>query len=185
MSSNYGYLLAFLILPVFAADPLDVQEIDLKADSFRAANTGAMPVTYEDEILIHQIGVANYARSEQFGVIEANASIRQTGNNNASGTYQADGIDNQINLAQQGNSNFALISQSGDINIANINQLNDNNRLTLDQQGANNTANIDQFGNSSLIFNQTGDQTANITLSNTAQGSITQISPTLTLDIQN
>jgi len=173
-------------MPVFAADPLDVQEIDVKADSFRAANTTAMPVTYEDEILIHQIGVANYARSEQFGVIEANASIRQTGNNNnASGTYQADGINNQINLNQHGYSNFALISQSGDINSANINQLNDNNRLSLDQQGANNTANIDQFGNSSLIFNQTGDQTANITLSNTAQGTITQIAPTLTLDIQN
>ena len=185
MSSKYGYLYLFIIMPVFAADPLDVQEIDVKADSFRATNTGAMPVTYEDEILIHQIGVANYARSEQFGVIEANASIKQTGNNNASGTYQADGINNQINLNQQGNSNFALISQSGDINSANINQLNDNNRLSLDQQGANNTANIDQFGNSSLIFNQTGDQTANITLSNTAQGTITQISPTLTLDIQN
>ena len=46
MSSNYGYLLAFLILPVFAADPLDVQEIDLKADNFRSANTGVISLNF-------------------------------------------------------------------------------------------------------------------------------------------
>lgn len=180
-------LVAFCLLAgrLQAADPADIQDIDQKADEFHLANPAAMALTYEDQILISQIGAANYARSEQFGVIDAYAAVSQQGSGNAAATFQADGIDNDIRITQLGNNNYVVIGQSGDSNSANLNQYNDNNRFVLDQRGGTNSAIIDQFGNSSMSLHQTGDQSATISLQGTAQGSITQLSPTLNLNVSN
>lgn len=180
-----GLGLYVLVSLAQAADPLDVADIEQTATNFETANAGATPQSYEDEILISQIGAANFARTEQFSSSSANSSLSQTGNDNAIGVFQANGFNNNVIANQQGSNNFLTVTQSGDNNAATLNQSNDFNRFTLNQSGGDNNALVTQTGNSSMTLNQTGNQSADISLQGTVQGAVTQISPTLFLNISN
>jgi len=168
-----------------AADVQDMSDIEQTATDFATANASVSGQSYEDEILIAQIGAANFARADQFSSSNANAAVNQTGDDNAAGVFQANGINNNAVVNQQGNSNFLTISQAGDNNVATLNQSNDFNRFVLNQTGGDNNATVTQTGNSSMTLNQTGSQTADIQLQGTAQGTVTQMSPSLFLNISN
>lgn len=166
------------------ADPLDEVEIEQTANDFATANAGMAAQSYEDEILIAQMGAANFARTDQLGTTNGNVAITQTGTDNAAGTFQS-GINNNIVTSQQGNGNLLIVTQTGDNNAATLNQTNDYNNFNLNQTGGANSATVTQTGNSSMTLNQTGSQSADISLQGTAQGAITQLSPTLFLNISN
>jgi len=166
-----------------AADPLDEAEIEQAANDFATANTTTSQ-NLEDEILISQIGIDNFARTDQLGTTNANVALTQTGNDNATGTFQ-NGLNNNIVITQQGNGNLLVVTQAGDNNAATLNQTNDYNNFNLNQTGGANSATVTQTGNSSMTLNQTGSQSADISLQGTAQGAITQLSPTLFLNISN
>jgi hypothetical protein len=168
---------------VHAADPLDEAAIEQAATDFDTANTTTSQ-NLEDEILISQIGIDNFARTDQLGTTNANVALTQTGNDNAAGTFQ-NGINNNVVITQQGNGNFLIVTQTGDANTATLNQTNDYNNFNLNQSGGSNSATVTQTGNSSMALNQTGSQAADISLQGTAQGSVTQLSPTLFLNISN
>jgi hypothetical protein len=166
-----------------AAAPLDEAAIEQTANDFDTANTTTSQ-NLEDEILISQIGIDNFARTDQLGTTNGNVAITQTGTDNAAGTFQS-GINNNIVTSQQGNGNLLIVTQTGDNNAATLNQTNDYNNFNLNQTGGANSAIVTQTGNSSMTLNQTGSQTADISLQGTAQGAITQLSPTLYLNISN
>jgi hypothetical protein len=168
-----------------AADPLDVDEIEQTANSFAASNAPASTSSYEDEIMMAQVGAANFARADQFASAGASAAITQTGNDNAAGVFQANGVNNSVLVNQLGNSNYLSVTQTGDNNTATFNQVNDFNRFSLNQSGGDNNATVTQTGNSGMTLNQTGSQTADISLQGTTQGTVTQMSPTLYLNISN
>ena len=168
---------------VHAADPLDEAAIEQAATDFDTANTTTSQ-NLEDEILISQIGIDNFARADQLGTTNANVALTQTGNDNAAGTFQ-NGINNNVVITQQGNGNFLIVTQTGDANTATLNQTNDYNNFNLNQSGGSNNATVTQTGNSSMTLNQTGSQSADVTLQGTAQGAVTQLSPTLFLNISN
>ncbi len=185
MKYPIGFVLVMLVSLAQAADPQDVSDIEQTATDFANANVSATPQSYEDEILIAQIGAANFARADQFGSSGGSASLTQQGNDNAAGAFQANGTNNNAVISQQGNNNYLAITQSGDNNVATLNQSNDFNRFNLNQSGGDNNATVTQTGNSSMTLNQTGSQSADINLQGTAQGTVTQISPTLNLNISN
>ncbi len=174
------------VLPVaHAADPADEQTVNRTEADFVAAQPGSGVAELENEILLSQSGVGNYAFAEEFGSTQSKISVEQVGMNNAAGVFQANGRNNAATVSQQGNDNYVTVTQSGDNNLADIAQLNDRNRLALDQANGDNSAVIQQNGQSSLQLNQTGGQTANITVQGAALGTITQMSPTLNMSISN
>lgn len=172
------------ILPfAHAADPADEQAVNQTEADFVAAHPGSGVAELENEILLSQSGVGNYAFGEEFGSTQSKISVEQVGMNNAAGAFQANGRNNTAAVSQQGNDNYVTVTQAGDNNLADITQLNDRNRLALDQANGDNSAVIQQNGDSSLLLNQTGGQTANITVQGAALGTITQMSPTLNMTV--
>ena len=166
-----------------AADPADEQAVNQTEADFVAAHPGSGVAELENEILLTQSGVGNYAFAEQYGNAQSKITVEQTGVNNAAGAFQAPGRNNTATVSQQGNENYVTVTQSGDNNLADITQINDRNRLALDQANGDNSAVIRQNGESGLQLNQTGGQTANITIQGAALGTITQMSPTLNMTV--